>query len=174
MENQLSEIKELLLTVLEENKFLRQKVEELSEKIDKQSKSKSSNKTHDEKEQCSGITAKGTRCKNKCVEGDKCRMHSNQDPSQVVQPKPKKEKKKKVEPPTHTHLPGEEPEVYCELCETHGDIMDPTLPDRQFEMIVENTNNNQTSVVSGNVNKSWADYEEDDDDDDFFETRVNT
>uniref|UniRef100_A0A6C0JYZ8 Uncharacterized protein n=1 Tax=viral metagenome TaxID=1070528 RepID=A0A6C0JYZ8_9ZZZZ len=148
MENELFEIKQLLLTILEENKMLRQKVEELSEKIEKP---KSTKKVQNDREQCSGFTSKGTRCKNKCIEGDKCRMHSNQDPEQVVQPKPKKEKKKKIEPPTHTHLPCEEPEVYCELCETHGDIMDPTLPDRQFE------------IVPG---KSWAD----DDDDNFFET----
>jgi hypothetical protein len=45
----------------------------------------------------------------------------------------KKEPKMKKVQPEHTHPIGEEPTQPCPLCETHGDVMDPGLPDADFE-----------------------------------------
>jgi hypothetical protein len=52
-----------------------------------------------------------------------------------VEPKKKRPilKKKKKEVPLHNHKPGELPTETCELCETHGDIFDPGMPDSEFE-----------------------------------------
>lgn len=143
-----------------------------------------------EKEQCCGMTAKGTRCKNKVVENEKCKMHLNQDTRQVV-PKVKKVKKTKPVAPMHNHAPGVFGE-YCQLCETHGDIIDPRLPDRQFEIISTGTTQemememepiieeedeemepemedrellNTLAGLGLSTSNNWAD----DDDDDFFE-----
>lgn len=159
MENQLAEIKQLLLTVLEENKKLREEIKAINDKID--TKKVKVSKPREERDQCSGLTAKGTQCKNKCIENNKCRMHLSQDTEQI-QPKPKKEKKKKQEPPRHNHAPGEQPEMLCQLCESHGDILDPTLPDREFERIPLSVL--QTASTS-NAPIHWASS----DDDDFFE-----
>lgn len=86
-----------------------------------------------EREQCCALTAKGTQCKNKAVDDGKCKMHINQG-ERTIEPKIKKQKKIKPKPPTHNHLPGLRT-AYCQLCETHGDIMDPELPNREFEII---------------------------------------
>jgi hypothetical protein len=86
-----------------------------------------------EREQCCALTAKGTQCKNKAVDDGKCKMHINQG-EKTIEPKIKKQKKIKPKPPTHNHLPGLRT-AYCQLCETHGDIMDPELPNREFEII---------------------------------------
>lgn len=133
MEAQLTHLTQLVQSlhekldgVIEENKQLRS----LFESGPKVTKKKVS---RDERQQCCGLTAKGTQCKNKSIENGRCKMHLNQD-SRQSQPKPKKQKKQKPAPPTHTHLPGEAPTTYCRLCETHGDILDPTLPDRRFIM----------------------------------------
>jgi hypothetical protein len=45
----------------------------------------------------------------------------------------KKEPKPKKIQPEHTHLLGETPTEACPLCDTHGDVMDPTLPEAKFE-----------------------------------------
>ena len=47
-------------------------------------------------------------------------------------------KKKKKEVPLHNHKPGELPTETCELCETHGDILDPDMPDAEFEVVPVN------------------------------------
>lgn len=86
-----------------------------------------------EREQCCASTAKGTQCKNKAVDDGKCKMHINQG-ERTIEPKVKKQKKTKPKPPTHNHLPGLRT-AYCQLCETHGDIMDPELPNREFEIV---------------------------------------
>lgn len=86
-----------------------------------------------EREQCCALTAKGTQCKNKAVDDGKCKMHINQG-EKTIEPKVKKQKKTKPKPPTHNHPPGLRT-AYCQLCETHGDIMDPELPNREFEIV---------------------------------------
>jgi len=144
MEAQLAQLTQLVHSlhekldgVIEENKHLRSLFENTIRAPPPKKK-----QPRAERQQCCGITAKGTQCKNKAVENGRCKMHLNQSQDQpnTSQPKQKKQKKKKAPPPTHTHLPGETPVVYCRLCETHGDILDPTLPDRRFvlsETIIE-------------------------------------
>jgi hypothetical protein len=161
----------------EENKELRQMFVEKPNPIPVPP----SRRVQSEKQQCCGLTAKGLRCKNKVVEDNKCKMHINQDAKQV-KPKVKKVKKVKPVPPTHNHPPSVIPTEYCQLCETHGNILDPELPLRQFEIIntgsvsVEDIPEEEPEVedeqilnkLAGlgiNVPESWAD----DDDDDFFE-----
>ena len=143
MEVQLAQLTQLVQSlhekldgVIEENKHLRSLFENtIRAPLPKKKEARS------QRQQCCGITAKGTQCKNKAVENGRCKMHMNQNSEQVTpQPKQKKQKKQKKPVPVHTHLPGETPVVYCRLCETHGDILDPTLPDRRFvlsETIIE-------------------------------------
>ena len=79
---------------------------------------------------CQGVTGKGTQCCNRAVlNTNYCRMHGERDPKpqRVVRPK-KMAKLKKVQP-EHRHGPGE----VCMLCETHGDVLDPGLPEAMFE-----------------------------------------
>ena len=85
------------------------------------------------KSPCQGVTGKGTPCRNGALPGGcHCRMHSR-EPKEVKAPRVKKEPKPKKTIPEHTHAVGEDPTEPCALCETHGDCMDPTLPDAGFE-----------------------------------------
>ena len=85
------------------------------------------------KDPCQGVTGKGTPCRNGALPGTcHCRMHSR-EPKEVREPRQKKEPKPKKTIPEHTHPIGEPPTEPCPLCETHGDCMDPTLPDAGFE-----------------------------------------
>jgi hypothetical protein len=87
------------------------------------------------KDPCQGVTGKGTPCRNGALPGTcYCRMHSR-EPKEAKQPRQKKEPKPKKIQPEHTHPIGEEPTEPCPLCETHGDVMDPTLPDAGFEEV---------------------------------------
>ena len=89
--------------------------------------------TKHRKEPCQGVTGKGTPCRNGALPGMTCcRMHSR-EPKPAKEPKKKKEPKPKKIQPEHTHGIGEEPSTPCPLCETHGDVMDPGLPDSGFE-----------------------------------------
>ena len=85
------------------------------------------------KDLCQGVTGKGTPCRNGALLGTcHCRMHSR-EPKEAKQSRQKKEPKPKKIQPEHTHGIGEDPMEPCPLCETHGDVMDPTLPDAGFE-----------------------------------------
>ena len=84
-----------------------------------------------------GVTGKGIPCRNKAVLGCKfCKMHSNTKPVAEKKEKKKREKKevkpKKIQP-EHTHAIGEIPTEPCPLCLTHGDVLDPELPNSNFE-----------------------------------------
>ena len=84
------------------------------------------------KSPCQGVTGKGTPCRNGAVPGAcLCRMHSR-EPKARKEPKPCKEPKPKKIQPEHTHPLGEV-DPHCALCETHGDVMECTLPDCDFE-----------------------------------------
>jgi hypothetical protein len=90
-------------------------------------------KTQQKKDPCQGVTGKGTPCRNGALPGTQhCRMHSR-EPKEPKAPRAKKEPKPKKIQPEHNHPIGEEPTEPCALCETHGDVMDPTLPDAGFE-----------------------------------------
>lgn len=80
---------------------------------------------------CEGTTGKGTPCRNKKVDGQFCRMHANKGEKRKAPKTEKAAVKKKIQP-EHTH--GEHHSAPCTLCETQGDIMDPTLPKQEFKM----------------------------------------
>jgi hypothetical protein len=87
------------------------------------------------KDPCQGVTGKGTPCRNGALPGTcHCRMHSR-EPKEAKVPRQKKEPKVKKVIPEHTHPIGEPAPLgtVCPLCETHGDCMDPSLPDADFE-----------------------------------------
>ena len=82
------------------------------------------------KQPCQGVTGKGTPCRNGALLGcAHCRMHSR-EPKAPKPPRTKKEPKPKKIQPEHT---CSQPGVLCILCETHGDVLDPTLPEAEFE-----------------------------------------
>jgi len=84
------------------------------------------------KSPCQGVTGKGTPCRNGALPGTHyCRMHSR-EPKEPKAPKPKKEPKPKKIQPEHSH-PIDTLDPLCPLCQSHGDVMDPTLPDHDFE-----------------------------------------
>ena len=82
---------------------------------------------------CIGVTGKGTACRNSAQPGHECcRMHGDR-PVRLEKPKKvKKEPKPKKIQPEHTHELGETCPT-CPLCDTHGDVLNPTLPESQFE-----------------------------------------
>lgn len=83
---------------------------------------------------CPSLTGKKTPCKNRCLPGsDKCHLHSVTLPGGEPKP-PRVPKVKKVkDQPSHTHAPLVAPEAPCQLCDTHGDAMNPGLPNVSFE-----------------------------------------
>jgi len=84
------------------------------------------------KQPCQGVTGKGTPCRNGALVGAPyCRMHSREPKAPKV-PRTRKEPKPKKTIPEHTHPIGDT-HPQCPLCQTHGDCMDATLPDHQFE-----------------------------------------
>jgi len=88
------------------------------------------------KQPCQGVTGKGTPCRNGALPGTPhCRMHDVNRPSRSSVEKPPKvrrEPKPKKIIPEHSHPIGEF-DPSCALCDSHGDCMDPSLPDHNFE-----------------------------------------
>jgi len=102
-------------------------------------------------------------------------------PKPIVRKKRPIVKKKKDPPPKHNHAPGEIPKDPCSLCISHGDVLDPDMPDAKFkgapiaEMSLEerlrlaieedeassNTNTVVTEPDKNNNTSSWADMCED-------------
>jgi|TARA_B100000902_G_C27287739_1_gene905357 hypothetical protein len=103
-------------------------------------------------------------------------------PKPIVRKKRPIVKKKKDPPPKHNHAPGEIPKDPCSLCISHGDVLDPDMPDAKFkgapiaEMSLEErlrlaieedeassntTNTVVTEPVINNNTTSWADMCED-------------
>ena len=92
----------------------------------------------EERVPCVGLTGKKTPCKNKCLPGsDKCHLHATVLPSGEPKPPkaPRVPKAVKVgkEQPKHNHEPLVAPDVPCQLCDSHGDATNPSLPTVQFE-----------------------------------------
>ena len=85
---------------------------------------------------CLGVTGKGTVCRNRAVlGGEYCRMHGvcrEVRPGSDVKV-PKKVKKPKKIQPEHNHQIDEIGVGGCPLCDTHGDVWDPKLPECNFE-----------------------------------------
>ena len=120
--------------ILDEIQILRNEITELKSQVDDKPRKSPVKKMKIEKVRCIGITGKGTPCQNGAVEGAKyCRMHGER-PVKPEKPKkiPRKALKMKKIQPEHTHLLGERPVGCCPLCETHGDVLDPTLVGQSF------------------------------------------
>ena len=137
-------LREKMDSVIETNTLLREKIEHLEKP--KPITKKSSKVPKEPKIECSAMTAKGYKCTKPCTSGQKyCTLHIKMHEKQKCLPvptEPKKKrpilKKKKKEVPVHNHKPGELPTETCELCETHGDIFDPDMPDSEFEESQDN------------------------------------
>jgi hypothetical protein len=88
------------------------------------------------KQPCQGVTGKGTPCRNGSLPGSiYCRMHSR-EPKAPKAPRVKKDPKPKKIVPEHSHSIGEI-DPMCILCRTHGDCMDASLPDHDFDGITQ-------------------------------------
>ena len=111
--------------LLAEVALLRQEVAELRQ-----------SQTSAKKSPCQGVTGKGTPCRNGALPGtDYCRMHDVNRPSRSnveKVPRVKREPKPKKVVPVHNHPIGET-DPTCVLCDSHGDCMDSSLPDHDFE-----------------------------------------
>ena len=128
-------LREKMDSVIETNTLLREKIEVLEKPIPVQGKKKLK-VPKEPKIECSAMTAKGHKCTKPCVPGETCcTLHMKMNNKPPVEPKKKRPilKKKKKEVPLHNHKPGELPTETCELCETHGDIFDPDMPNSEFE-----------------------------------------
>lgn len=94
---------------------------------------------------CSGLTSKGGPCKFKAMPGsDLCGIHQRKAEGVKAEKKPKveTEKKSKKSPkakktePKHEHPIGDKSDE-CELCESHGDVVEPQLTESTFEATVQ-------------------------------------
>lgn len=133
-------LREKMDSVIETNTRLREKIEVLEKPVPEHPKKKTK-VPKEPKVGCSEMTAKGNKCTKPCIPGETCcTLHMKMRERRACLPvptEPKKKrpilKKKKKEVPVHNHKPGELPTETCELCETHGDIFDPGMPDSEFE-----------------------------------------
>jgi hypothetical protein len=126
-------------TVVEKEIILEKEKEKEPEKSTKSKKTVIS----EQDRKCEKITIKGTRCKyNKIADTCFCKIHTEKSDTGVEVEKKsktkknKKDKKGKKETPGHSHTLTEElaDGEICRLCETHGDVSRPTLPDAEFEI----------------------------------------
>jgi hypothetical protein len=93
---------------------------------------------------CTALTAKGLPCKYKPQRGScVCRIHASKsdpdpppEPAEVPPKKKKAPKRTKAKAPEHSHALSEDlsPDNVCQLCDTHGSVADPGLPDAEFEL----------------------------------------
>ena len=84
------------------------------------------------KQPCQGVTGKGTPCRNGAVfDTPYCRMHSREPRPPKVSRVKRDVKPKKIQP-EHSH-PIDTFDPHCSLCNSHGDVIDPSLPSHTFE-----------------------------------------
>ena len=96
---------------------------------------------------CTAKTAKGAPCKYKPQKGScVCKIHASKaagdeqvhPPEEVPKAPVKKKapKKTKAAVPEHTHALTEDlsPDNVCQLCDTHGSVLDPGMPEAEFEL----------------------------------------
>jgi hypothetical protein len=95
-----------------------------------QEKAKKPRKVNPDKVMCKGVTAKGQPCKFAAQTGcDFCKKHSEEAESSKTPKVPKAQKA-----PEHNHKPGEVPQEICGVCDSHGDITKPGLPEEEFKL----------------------------------------
>jgi len=95
---------------------------------------------------CAAKTAKGAPCKYKPQRGScVCKIHASKaggdeqvHPPEPTEPPKKKKAPKKVKAPApeHSHALTEDlsPDNVCQLCDTHGSVLDPGMPETEFEL----------------------------------------
>ena len=95
---------------------------------------------------CTAKTAKGAPCKYKPQKGScVCKIHAAKVSQEAPEPmeevpkapvKKKTPKKTKAAVPEHTHALSEDlsPDNVCQLCDTHGSVLDPGMPEADFEL----------------------------------------
>ena len=97
----------------------------------------------DEKKPCIGQTSKGGPCKFAAMPGsDMCGIHQRKSEGLKPEKKPKeakepKQSKKKSQDAKHTHELTEDSVEDCELCQSHGNVMNIGLTDAKFEASVD-------------------------------------
>ena len=88
-----------------------------------------------EKQKCTACTSKKEPCKFSALKGEVfCKRHlrTSQEDEEAPKAKPVK-KAAKAEQPVHTHHLTENAEGECELCESHGN---PLEPEADFEVVI--------------------------------------
>jgi hypothetical protein len=122
---------------------------------------------------CQAKTAKGEDCPRKCcADSDEfCATHLKQSLKPKAEPKKaekkaKAPKKAKVEKKVaeHNHVPSEKIDESvsdnCELCQTHGNTLDPELIDEDFEGVSDDMQSRLQEILS-NISELDDDENED-------------
>jgi len=97
----------------------------------------------EDKKPCVGQTSKGGPCKFAAMSGsDMCGIHQRKTEGLKPEKKPKeakepKQPKKKSQDAKHNHELTEEAVEDCELCQSHGNVMNTGLTDAKFEASVD-------------------------------------
>ena len=117
--------------------------EVLKTPVPKEKKAKVARVPKEDKKPCIGQTSKGGPCKFAAMPGsDMCGIHQRKSEGLKPEKKPKEAKepkkpKKKSQDAKHTHELTEEAVEDCELCQSHGNVMNAGLPDAKFEATVD-------------------------------------
>lgn len=124
---------------------------------------------------CTGLTSKGEPCKFVAKCDGLCGIHlrkTNAPPKEGSEPPSKKKggrKPKEVTPkpsvPVHTHPLTEDPEDTCMVCETQGNVVNPTLSKAEFEAVAAEGKSLQErlAAILANANNDEEDEEADED-----------
>jgi hypothetical protein len=130
---------------------------------------------------CTALTAKGAPCKYKPQKGScVCKIHASKA---EVHPRPeeppkapakkKTPKKTKAPVPEHTHALTEDlsPDNVCQLCDTHGSVLDPGMPEAEFELADDEPDlaARLKAILSGEDDLEEEDLEEGLEEDEDFE-----
>ena len=111
--------------------------------VQTEKKPKTARTPKEDKKPCIGQTSKGGPCKFAAMPGSEmCGIHQRKSEGLKPEKKPKeakepKQPKKKSQDPKHTHELTEESVEDCELCQSHGNIMDTGLTEMTFDASVD-------------------------------------
>lgn len=110
-------------------------------------------KTHTIKK-CDDHNTKGEACRNNALpESEKCKTHTEKVS------KPSRSKPKVKQTLSHNHPPGEGSNT-CQLCESHGDILNPAISEEEYE-ITDSQNMSVPERVQTMIKSArWADEED--------------
>ena len=130
---------------------------------------------------CTARTAKGAPCKYKPQKGScVCKIHASKTqeaPPEPIDEVPKTSKKKKTPKkakapaPEHTHALTEDlsPDNVCQLCDTHGSVLDPGMPEAEFELADDLEEPDLAARLKAILSEEPLDEEEDLDEEDLAE-----